>query len=76
MPAQLVHDCCGLAFEAVQDVAIFTRRGVWYRYAVSGQVLHQVQVKRQLLKRQALKQRQHVFAAFGIDKIIGVLDAA
>jgi hypothetical protein len=43
---------------------------------VRRQVLHQVQVKRQLLERQALKQRQDVFALVGVDKVVGVFDAA
>ena len=31
-------------------------------YAAAGQVLHQVQIKRQLFVGQTLKQRQHIFA--------------
>ncbi len=44
------------------------------------QVFHQLQIKRQLLKVQPLKQRQHIVMGLAVtlggDKIIGVLDAA
>ena len=44
--------------------------------ATPGQVLHEVQVKRQLLKAQPLKQRQDVLPLIGIDKVVGVFNAA
>ena len=40
------------------------------------QVLHQVQVIRQLLVREALEQGQHPFAALGAQEVIGVFNAA
>jgi hypothetical protein len=49
---------------------------VGHRDAAARQVLHQVQVERQLLEGQALEQRQHVAAALGVGEVVGVLDAA
>jgi hypothetical protein len=43
---------------------------------VPRQVLHQAEVERQLLERQALEQRQHPRACAGGGKVIGVLNAA
>ena len=45
------------------------------RNAALRQMLHQVQVKRQLLESEALKQGQHVATLVGIDKIVGIFDA-
>jgi hypothetical protein len=76
MAAQLVHHGGRLALEAMQQIALGVRRRVGHGNATRRQVLHQVQVKRQLLEAQAFKQRQHILALVGIDKVIGVFDAA
>ena len=47
-----------------------------YRNAPLGQMLHQIQIKRQLLVAQTFKQREHIFALIGGGKVIGVFDAA
>ena len=41
-----------------------------------GQMLHQIQIKRQLFVAQTLKQRKHIFALIGGGKVIGVFNAA
>ena len=74
--AQLVDHGGRLAFQAVQDVALGVRGRVGHRNAALCQVFHQVQVIRQLLEGQALKQRQHILAALGVYKVIGVFNAA
>ena len=73
---QLVDHGSRLAFEAMQDVAFAVLHRIGHGNAARCQMLHQVQVKRQLLERQAFKQRQHVLALIGIYKIVGVFDAA
>ena len=40
------------------------------------QVAHQVQIKRQLLGAQALKQRQHKLARLGGEEVVGVFNTA
>jgi hypothetical protein len=60
----------------VQDVAVAVGGRVGHGDAALRQVLHQVQVKRQLLKRQPLEQREHELALGGGGEIVGVLDAA
>ena len=73
-----------LAVQRVQHVVLARADGhagrlglrVGHRHGVLGQVLHQVQVKRQLRVRQALEQRQHPFALAGGGEVVGVLDAA
>ena len=49
---QSVHHGCGLALELVQDVAVAVGGGVRHRDGALRQVLHQVQVERQLLEAQ------------------------
>ena len=73
--AKFVHHSRRLALETKENFALFVGRRVRHQDAVPGQVLHQVQIKRQLLKRQPFKQGQHVLTLGGIYKIIGVLDA-
>ena len=45
-----------------------------YGHVAVGQVAHQVQIKRQLLERQVLKNREDVFAALGCQEKVAVLD--
>jgi hypothetical protein len=45
------------------------------RDAVAREVRHQVQVERQLMRRQALEQREDVAPLGGGDEVVGVLDA-
>ena len=45
------------------------------RNAVAREVRHQVEIERQLVRRQALEQREHVAALRGGDEVVGVLDA-
>ena len=49
---------------------------VWHGDAGLRQMLHQVQVKRQLLKAQTLEQSQHVLTLIGRQKVVGVFNAA
>ena len=52
------------------------RLRVGHGNAAAGQVFHELQVKRQLLKAQPFKQRQDILALVGVDKVVGVFDAA
>ena len=73
--AQLLHDGCWLAADLVQDVARFgIGLGCRHRNAFVGQMLHQIQVKGQLLGAQALEQGQHPFALVGGQKVVGVFN--
>ena len=75
-PAQLVDQRRGLALQrGAGSAPLASAVRHRHRDAALGQVLHQVQVERQLLERQALEQRQHVLAAVGVDEVVGVLDA-
>ena len=73
---QAVDHSCRLAFKPVKNLALFVGGRVRYRYAALRQMLHQVQVKGQLLKRQTFKQRQHISATLCVNKVIGVFNAA
>ena len=74
--AQPVDHRCRFAVQRLHQVAL----GVCGRFgnddAGLRQVLHQPQIKRQLLKIQALKHRQHIFALVGAGEVVGVFDAA
>ncbi|MPN36124.1 hypothetical protein SDC9_183630 [bioreactor metagenome] len=76
LAAQLVDHGGGLACHGVQDVAALVGRRIGHGNAAVRQMLHQVQVERQLLGGQALEQREHVFALVRGEKVVGVLDAA
>ena len=73
---QHVHHGGGFAAQGVHHFAPGVRRRVGYGNAVGGQVRHQAQVVGELFGGQALKQGQHVAGAFGVGKVVGVLDAA
>ncbi len=73
---QAVHHGGRFAVEAVQHIAIAVGRRVGHGNAVQGQVLHQPQVKRQLLSGEPLEQSQHHGRLVRGDKIIGVFNAA
>ena len=77
---EAVDDRGRLVLELVQDLALGIGGRIRHRNALAGQMLHQVQVERQLLEGQALEQRQHIVmrlaVAQGADEIVGVLDAA
>jgi len=64
-----------LALEQVQDDAVRIGLRIRHRNGVLRQVLHQVQVERQLLGGEPLEQRQHVLSAGGVDEVVGILDA-
>ena len=81
--AQAVHHGGRFALELVQEVAgpaacAGRQGGMWFRHrnAALRQMLHQVQVKRQLLETQAFEQGQDVATLIGVGEIVGVLDAA
>ena len=76
LAAQLVDHGGGLAAHGVQDVTVFVSARVGHGHAAVRQMLHQVQVERQLLGREALEQRQHELALVAGQKVVGVLDAA
>ena len=73
---EAIDDGSRFAVQAVQHMALAVGSRVGHRYAVPGQVLHQPQVKRQLLRRQPLEQGQHIRRLVCGDKIIGVFNAA
>ena len=74
--AQFVHHASRFTLQAVQNVAHRIGCRVGHRNAFGGQVLHQMQVVRQLLKTQALKHREHVLTDVGRREIVGVFNAA
>ena len=76
LAAQLAHHGGRLAAHAVQNVAVAVGARVGHGHAAVRQVLHQVQVERQLPGRQALEQRQNELALVAGQEIVGVLDAA
>ena len=65
----------GLAVEQREQRAgaVGNRRG--HFDAGAREMRHQVEVERQLRRRQPLVERQHVTAALGRDEVVGVLDA-
>ena len=71
-PAQLVDNGRWLAGKLEQDAAISIGLRIGYGQTMRCQMLHQLQVKRQLLGAQPLEQRQHIVALTGGDEIIGV----
>ena len=70
----------GFALHAVQDLAVAVGLRVGHGNAALRQVLHQVQVERQLLGGEALEQGQHIVGwlpvLVGGDEVVGVFDAA
>ena len=84
LAVQPVDQRGGFAAHRVQQVVLAAGHArafglglrVGHRHAVLRQVLHQVQVKRQLRVRQALEQGQHPFTGSAGDEVVGVLDAA
>ena len=73
---EFIDDCRRLAVEAVQNVTVSVRGWIWHRNATFGQMLHEMQIKRQLFKVEALKQCEHVLSFVGRGKVIGVFYAA
>jgi hypothetical protein len=65
-----------LALDREQQVALRIGVRPGHRQAGIGQVLHQLQVERQLLGGEPLEQGQHVASGAGVDEVVGVLDAA
>jgi hypothetical protein len=59
-----------------QNITIRIRLRIRHGNAALRQMLHQIQIKRQLLMCEALKQREHIAARFCINKIVGVFNAA
>ena len=76
LAAQASHHCGRLAQHGVQDDTAGIGHRLGHGEATLRQVLHQAQVKRQLLEGQPLEQAQHIAAGRGVDEIVGVLDAA
>jgi hypothetical protein len=72
---QFGHQRGGLVCDLVQQVAAGVSSGFWHRDTRACQVLHQLQVERQLLAGKALEQRQHPFAFLSMNKEIAVFDA-
>ena len=74
---QAVDDGCGLAADLEQNVTAACL-ALRVRHGNPGlcQMLHQVEVKRQLLGTQALEQCQHPLSLVGRQKIVGVFNAA
>ena len=65
----------GLAVERAEVLVGKVRDRRRARNAVAREVRHQVEVERQLVRRQALEQREHVAPLRGGDEVVGVLDA-
>ena len=65
LSGQLVHYGSRFAVHGVQHIAIAVGGRVGYRDAALGQVLHQEQIKGQLLVRQSLEQGQHELTLMG-----------
>jgi hypothetical protein len=76
LAGQPVDEGRGLAAHAVHDVALRVGTRVGHGQATLREVLHQVQVKRQLLWPQALEQREHEFARAAGDEVVGVFYTA
>lgn len=72
---EAVHHGSGFAAQAVQHIAIAVGRRVGHGNAMHGQVLHQPQVKRELLRCEPLEQGQHIGRLVGGDEVIGVFNA-
>ena len=75
LAAQLLHDGSRLAAHLVQDVTgFFIGLGIGHGDALVGQVLHQVEIKRQLLGAQALEQSQYPLSLIGCQEVVGVFN--
>ena len=76
LAGQAIDDGRGLVLQREHEGAI--RVGVRQRHgqAALGEMLHQLQVERQLAGAQALEQREHVAARRRVGEVVGVLDAA
>lgn len=64
-----------LAVQRGQAGAVAQGLRLWHRNAAAGQVVHQLDIERQLRVRQHFEQRQHVLATAGMQEVIGVFDA-
>ena len=71
---ELGHDGGGLAVQRAEQRAVFARHGIRHRHAVRGQMLHQIEIERQLLGRQLFENREDVFAARRRQKEVAVLN--
>jgi len=80
LPPQFVHHGGGLALHRVQDLATGGGGRVGHRDASTGQVLHEVQIERQLLETQPLEHGEHMLQRGAIalagHEIVGVFNAA
>ena len=73
---QFVHHGGWFAVQGVQHIAVAVGRRVGHRNAAPGQVLHEEQVKRQLLVRQAFEQGEHILTLIGGGEVVGVFNPA
>ena len=73
-PSRKVTMVAGLPFSSPRNSLRRLAIGLGHGNAVAGQMRHQVQVERQLGRRQLLEQRQHEPAVGGGDEVVGVLD--
>jgi hypothetical protein len=71
-----VTSAAGLPFDLVQDAAFAVGHGIGHGNGMRCEVMHQAQIKRQLLGAQALEQREHEAPMRGADEVVGVFDAA
>ena len=76
LATQAIDDCCRLACQGQQNVAVLVGHRVRHRNAALCQMLHEVEVERQLFVCETLKQGEHVLACAAGEKVIGVLNAA
>lgn len=72
---QLGDDRRGLAAQRAEQRAVFARQRIRHGHAMRGQMLHEVEIERQLVGRQLFENREDVFAARRRQKEIAVLDA-
>lgn len=71
---ELRDDRGRLAVQFAEQRAVVTRDRIRDRHAVGGQMAHQVEVERQLLRRQLFEDREDVFAARRRQEEIAVFD--
>ena len=73
---QTIDNSGWFACDAEQDITLGIGLRCRHSDALVGQMLHQVQIKWELLAGESLKQGQNVLALVGGQKIIGVFNAA
>ena len=76
LTCQSVDHGGGFVQQGEQNIALVVGLGVGHGHTALGQMLHQVQIKRQLFVAQSLEHSQDIFALIGGEEVVGVFDAA